>query len=751
MSLAVVLTALPVEYSAVRTYLSDVQEKVHDSGTIYEQGKFMSDDQVWDVGIVEIGAGNSGAALEAERAIAYFKPEIILFVGVAGGIKDVAIGDVVASTKIYGYESGKAEEVFKPRPEIGLAAYDLEQRARAEARKGDWLLRIAVTEEVPRVFVAPIAAGEKVVASTQSDVYEFLRSNYGDAVAVEMEGFGFFEAARANQKVSAMVIRGISDLIDKKADADQGGSQKIAAQNASAFAFEVLSKIQASVVKSLVMESSLGIHLLEEKRWDKLKKVRKARKEQGWKECGGEYSDQIENESCIENRCIRIQFCLENAQNQETSGVIVLKRKEEVSYTFEQESLLKIYFGGYQSPPEYRAFYRYYDKEENLYCLSFNGAIVMMSLEESNLLCSAIDRLWEKYQEQIATNENECKSNAFSSLFGCGYDVPLFEVDRRLWRMLLTFARNHASADINKFSEGNQDPYHKKIDREWMMFSDDQTCLDVFTQDNTIELEEGRHARIYGKTVDRFYMHHSLRDTVLLLWKHPSDRTIDKFNARGYWDAITTYEWLLYKLIPYSLFWDKETNMNGTWKFNLMSRRSKHMSFLAEYNMNNYILKSHRNDNMVKTNSIQWLVDFVQKLQIFYSCNHSRYYYNSHEYYGLYKTLHLSLKYSECDHGYSYLTSNLYPLRGKSKNILELENIIKNGLINLKGSWCNTNFIDGVLRCILFCLRNGKSFLNEADICDISKYLAPFQKKKDYSDSRTRQINKLVVNSIQMY
>jgi nucleoside phosphorylase len=243
MPCAVILTALPVEYLAVRKHLANPKEVVHPNGTVYERGDFADD---WRVGLVEIGAGNAGAALEAERAIEYFKPDVILFVGVAGGIKDVELGDVVASTKIYGYESGKVEQVFKPRPEIGLSAYSLEQRARTEAKKTDWWQRLDGSTLTPSVLVAPIAAGEKVVASTESEVFKFLQSTYGDAVAVEMEGFGFLEAARANHQVSAMVIRGISDLISGKSKVDKAGYQKIAASHASAFAFEILARFQLS-------------------------------------------------------------------------------------------------------------------------------------------------------------------------------------------------------------------------------------------------------------------------------------------------------------------------------------------------------------------------------------------------------------------------------------------------------------------------------------------------------------------------
>lgn len=242
----VILTAIPVEYRAVRSHLTKVHEERHPQGTIYERGTFSSPGQSWDVLIGEIGAGNPTAALEAERAINFFQPAIILFVGVAGGRKDVKLGDVVAATKVYGYESGKAERTFHPRPNIGRSTYQMEQRARTEARKPDWLQRRlgeALSTQTPAVYVAPIAAGEKVVASTRSSVAKFLRAQYGDALAVEMEGYGFLQATYANARVEALVIRGISDLLDGKRKADAANFQEIAAQHASAFAFEVLAKL----------------------------------------------------------------------------------------------------------------------------------------------------------------------------------------------------------------------------------------------------------------------------------------------------------------------------------------------------------------------------------------------------------------------------------------------------------------------------------------------------------------------------
>jgi nucleoside phosphorylase len=242
----VILTALPEEFLAVEQHVVGRREIRHPDGTVYEYGRFTRGDAVWDVAIVETGQGNRPAATETQRAIGHFKPDVVLFVGVAGGRKDVQIGDVVAADKVYNYESGRDEIEFKPRPEAERSSYPLEQRARAIVR--DWLRRKQEpgTEDLPNAYVGAIAAGESVVASTESGIAQRLDQNYGDALAVEKEGYGFLGAAREVQGVSALVIRGISDLLDDKANSDKQGSQRLAARHASEFAFELLAKLNGS-------------------------------------------------------------------------------------------------------------------------------------------------------------------------------------------------------------------------------------------------------------------------------------------------------------------------------------------------------------------------------------------------------------------------------------------------------------------------------------------------------------------------
>lgn len=260
---AVILTALRVEYQAVRAHLNDLREETY-RGMVYERGMFTIGQRSWEVGIAEIGAGNAGAALEADKAITHFQPDIIFFVGVAGGIKDVTIGDVVVADKVYGYESAKLKDgMVLARPNVGESSYALIQRARAEARKTDWLQRTQHCDHSlnphPQIHIGAIAAGEKVVADIRSDVYQFLYRYFNDTLAVEMEGRGLLQAAHGNEPVQALVIRGISDLIENKSEADKRGTQELASCYASAFAFEILAKLDIPLSSPQVGANKLGV------------------------------------------------------------------------------------------------------------------------------------------------------------------------------------------------------------------------------------------------------------------------------------------------------------------------------------------------------------------------------------------------------------------------------------------------------------------------------------------------------------
>ncbi len=196
--------------------------------------------------------GNAPSAAATERALSFFKPRFAFFVGIAGGLRDdLTIGDVIAADKVYGYEAGKAGTEFHPRPEATPVSHEAVQRAYAVVREKRWLKRITPPpSRIPHAFVKPIAAGEKVLVSETAEDLRRLRTTYTDAHAVAMEEHGFSVAVRTHPQVCFGVVRGISDLIENKSQADKSGSHEIAARNAAAFAFEMLAGLLRGREKS---------------------------------------------------------------------------------------------------------------------------------------------------------------------------------------------------------------------------------------------------------------------------------------------------------------------------------------------------------------------------------------------------------------------------------------------------------------------------------------------------------------------
>lgn len=243
---ALVLTALPLEYVAVRTRLDNGDELRAPNGVRYLKSTASGLHVRWTVYVYEIGMGNAAAASLIGHAIDEFDIDLVLFVGVAGGLKpdDQRHGDVVIANHVYNAHSGKhgtdadGQPTFQSRPTGRDTTHELEQLARQLARtpgRGSSGER----RNEPRISVAPIASTEAVVANERSQLYERIRNGLNNCVAVDMESFGTYEAAYRN-RVPAVAVRGISDLVgDKNADADIE-RQPIAARNAAHVAVELL-------------------------------------------------------------------------------------------------------------------------------------------------------------------------------------------------------------------------------------------------------------------------------------------------------------------------------------------------------------------------------------------------------------------------------------------------------------------------------------------------------------------------------
>jgi nucleoside phosphorylase len=236
-----ILSALQTECSAVEEFLPQ-RKLVHDeAGHDYEVGVLETESGKVRVAFMDIAAkGNDAAAAATAAALCSVKPKVAVFVGIAGGRKDVEVGDIIVACKVYRYDSGKDTDAFASRPEAAMSSPRLVRHARRVARSNSWSHRAELVDWAftPRVHFGATAAGEKVVGNN-SHTAKLVDRSYSDSLGVDMEDAGFLCALEGTH-VDGIVIRGVSDLLKGEHAIPEDDRQAIAAKYAAAFAFEVL-------------------------------------------------------------------------------------------------------------------------------------------------------------------------------------------------------------------------------------------------------------------------------------------------------------------------------------------------------------------------------------------------------------------------------------------------------------------------------------------------------------------------------
>lgn len=248
-----VLTPLSLEREAVLAHLADVREEVL-HGELYYRGTFTGAQHSYEVTVKETGSGNTAAGLAAEKIIAAAQPQLLFLTGIAGGVKDVEVGDIVIGTQAHGYESGKeTSEGFRARPKSYWCNKSLLNLAKIVHSQNVWHRRRKPPGKNARVFFGPIASGEKVITATDALAFQQLKLHYNDTLALEMEAHGVGCALHGHAHVHWLNVRGISDLCTGKNAAEDLLRQPYAAAQGAAFLFEMLYKLNAKELNLPIM------------------------------------------------------------------------------------------------------------------------------------------------------------------------------------------------------------------------------------------------------------------------------------------------------------------------------------------------------------------------------------------------------------------------------------------------------------------------------------------------------------------
>lgn len=240
-----ILTILDEESDAVIEELMLQEDDGYEFGErLYYSGEICTENTTHTIVQTQaLDQGENSVSNAYRDMVDKFKPEIIILVGIAGGLNDdVDYCSVVLSRDIISYDLNKDTPTgvqrrgrVNPTPSIIVPLYQRLQRAvkvsPLPAYKGSPDAIISIVE-------SNIASGNAVIANPLSEIREWIRTFNDKTAACEMEAYGvsstFYEGQLSKNKTTHAfcVIRGISDMADTNKN-KKPEYRKAAAHNAA--------------------------------------------------------------------------------------------------------------------------------------------------------------------------------------------------------------------------------------------------------------------------------------------------------------------------------------------------------------------------------------------------------------------------------------------------------------------------------------------------------------------------------------
>ncbi|MFZ2148907.1 MAG: 5'-methylthioadenosine/adenosylhomocysteine nucleosidase [Sedimentisphaerales bacterium] len=254
-----ILGAFEREITLLEDELTEAQEQ-RIEGIRFVSGKLNGKRVV----IAFTGIGKVNAAMTTTLLIEHFKPNKVIFTGIAGAVnQQLQPGDIVIAEKTAHHDMGTIwpEGLFHKGVKNRLDGWEnpvffdadeqllrLAERAAEQVQFGS--IQAADGQRTPKVVKGVVVTGDAFIASADKCIE--LRDKLG-ADAVEMEGAAVAQICYQRQ-IGHLIIRSISDKADEGAVFDKQMFYILAAKNSSGLVAEIVGLLGAG----LPMDNSNG-------------------------------------------------------------------------------------------------------------------------------------------------------------------------------------------------------------------------------------------------------------------------------------------------------------------------------------------------------------------------------------------------------------------------------------------------------------------------------------------------------------